>query len=138
MGIHNRTHKHIILRGLPHYVRTNSLHRTPRKRKRLRRVFVEMYALHIPPASNNPKIRTWVSIFVEMFALHTVAKYKLFENKLWGGVVAPVSFFFLRAFFFFLQKEGRKMRKPKHKEQFNTIYKIYSNKKSIIKIKTYA
>jgi len=26
-------------------------------------------------------------------------------------MVAPVSFFFLRAFFFFLQKEGRKTRK---------------------------
>ena len=38
----------------------------------------------------------------------------------------------------FVRKQGRKMRKPKHKEQFNTIYKIYSNKKSIIKIKTYA
>jgi len=27
-----------------------------------------------------------------------------------SGMVAPVSFFFLRAFFFFLQKERRKMR----------------------------
>jgi len=41
-------------------------------------------------------------------------------------VVAPVSFFFLLAFFFFLQKEGRKMRNPIQKETLNTNYRIYA------------